>query len=97
MSALSEAALPLVKQRLNRKSDDTSLDEILIPRIEAAEQELIRKGILLQDDVDDKMLLVDYAVWRYQNRDKPGRMPEWLSLCLRERWLSLKGRETSDT
>lgn len=97
MSVLSEKALPLVKLRLNRKTDDTTLDQILNPRIEAAELELTRKGINLQDDADDLMLLVDFAEWRYKNRDKPGGMPTWLSLSIRERWLSSKGRVIDDT
>lgn len=97
MSALSTAALPLVKQRLNRATADTSLDTHFTKRIEAAELELTRKGITLQDDADDLMLLVDYSVWRYQNRDKPGGQPDWLKLAVRERWLSSKGRETDDT
>jgi hypothetical protein len=97
LSALSISALPLVKQRLNRQITDTSLDTYLAPLIESAELELIRKGVILQDDVDDIMLLVDYAVWRYKNRDEPGGMPQWLSLRIRERWLSPKGRDAVDT
>ena len=34
------------------------------------------------------MFLVDYTVWQYQNRDKPGDMPDWLRLDRRERWLA---------
>jgi hypothetical protein len=95
MSALSTNALPLVKQRLNRT--DTVLDTYLTTVIRSAELELTRKGIYLQDDVDDLMVLVDYAVWRYKNRDEPGGMPQWLSLRIRERWLSPKGRDAVDT
>lgn len=91
MSVLSSRALDLVKQRLNRL--DSNLDDYLGKVIESSAMELGRSGILLQDDTDDLMLLVDYAVWRYQNRDQPGGMPAWLSLRRRERFLSSKGRE----
>ena len=80
-------ALGLVKARLNRMASDTSLDEYLTQRIEAAEAELENTGISLTDSADDLMLVVDYTVWQYQNRDNPGGMPDWLRLRRRERWL----------
>jgi len=95
MSVLSDKALPLIKQRLNR--NDTRLDVYLKVIAESAELELKRKGIYLQDDVDDLMILVDYAVWRYQNRDQTGTMPLWLKTRLKERWISFKGRDPDDT
>lgn len=82
-----DTALDLVKQRLNRLAGDTTLDEYLTARITAAEQELTNTGIILTDSVEDILLVVDYAVWEYQNRDAPGNMPEWLRLRRRERWL----------
>jgi len=94
MSSLSTQALTLVKTRLNRASGDTSLDTYLAKVIEAAELEIERMGINLQDDADDLMTLVDVAVWRYQNRDQPGAMPQWLRHRLKTRWMSMKGRET---
>ena len=88
----TNAALSLVKSRLNRLASDTSLDEYLTARITAAEKELAGIGIHLSTDApDDLMLLVDYAVWQYQNRDKPGGMPDWLRLKRRERWLRERG------
>ena len=36
---------------------------------------------------DDLMLVVDMAVYQYQNRDSNAGMPEWLRLRRRERWL----------
>lgn len=80
-------ALSLMKARLNRVQGDTSLDDMLSIRLEAAAGELERTGIRLDDSADDLMLLVDYTVWQYQSRDKPGGMPEWLRLRRRERWL----------
>jgi len=92
MSTYSDSVLSLMKTRLNRTAGDTSLDNHFKAVASAAELELRRKGINLQDDDDDKMLLVDYAVWRYQNRDQAGGTPEWLRLQLRNRWVSMKGR-----
>ena len=80
-------ALSLVKARLNRLSSDTSLDDYFTARILAAIEELTRIGISLSDTSDDLMLVADYTVWQYQNRDQPGSMPEWLRLRRRERWL----------
>ncbi len=80
-------ALSLVKTRLNRLPSDTTLDEYLTARIMAAEQVLEATGIVLTTSVADLMLVVDYTVWEYQNRDKPGSMPDWLRLRRRERWV----------
>ena len=82
-----ETALSLVKTRLNRMSSDEKLDDTLKYRIEAVAKELEKTGITLTDSADDMMLLVDMAVWQYQNRDKNTGMPEWLRLRRRERWL----------
>lgn len=81
-------ALSLVKARLNRPPGDTALDEYLTKRIEAAIAKLEKTGIHLTERADDMMFLVDYTVWQYQNRDKPGDMPDWLRLDRRERWLA---------
>ena len=82
-----QTALDLVKARLNRPTTDTHLDEYFMQRIEAGAGELKNAGITLTETAEDLMLLVDYTVWQYQNRDKPGNMPEWLRLKRRERWL----------
>ncbi len=81
-------ALTLVKARLNRTSGDTSLDDMLTARIEAAIGELESTGIVLTDTTADLMLVVDYTVWQYQSRDKGTGMPDWLRLRRRERWLN---------
>lgn len=86
-----EMALALVKARLNRLPGDTTLDDYFRARIDAAIGELTRTGIDLDESTDDLMLLVDYVVWQYQNRDAAGGMPEWLRLRRRERWLRTGG------
>ena len=90
MAANTETALSLVKSRLNRLAADTSLDGYFTQRIAAAAAELEGTGISLTDSADDLMLLVDYTVWQYQNRDSAGSMPDWLRLRRRERWLREK-------
>lgn len=90
---VSPTALELMKARLNRLAADTSLDIYFQARLSAARGYLEGIGIHLTDSAEDLMLLVDYAVWEYQNRDKPGGMPDWLRLKRRERWL----RETAKT
>ena len=80
-------ALQLVKTRLNRLQSDTTLDNYLSVRIEAAIKELEGTGIVLNDSEEDLMLVTDYTVWQYQNRDNAAGMPEWLRLRRRERWI----------
>lgn len=85
------AALCMLKYRLNRADD--VLDEYLIARLDADVEGLAQNGIRLTDSTSDIMLLVDYTAWRYNNRDKPDAMPEWLRLMRRERWLHGNVRE----
>ena len=81
-------ALALVKARLNRLASDQTLDDYLTARIDAATSELSSTGIRIdQTDPRDMVFLADIVVWQYQNRDKPGGMPDWLRLARRERWL----------
>lgn len=77
--------LVLVKARLGRL--DTTLDEYLTARIQAAVEELDTAGIHVTGSSRDNMLVADMVVWQYQNRDKDGGMPEWLRLARRERYL----------
>jgi len=88
MAYTEQSVLEIVKARLNRLASDTSLDEYLKKRIQAADEEFARIGIhLVAGRLDDEVLLADYVVWRYQNRDNYSGMPEWLRLARRERWL----------
>jgi hypothetical protein len=98
MAYTEATVLGILKGRLNRLPSDTSLDDILKPRIKAADAELKRTGInLIEGDAYDSVFLADFTACRYQNRDKDTGMPEWLRLARRERWLSGKGRETNDS
>lgn len=81
------SALSLLKSRLNRLEGDTSLDVTLTARLTETAEELTSIGIALDDSTRDMMLVVDYAAWKYQNRDKSGDMPQWLKRERFERWL----------
>ena len=87
MAIDTNQALALVKTRLNRLQSDTTLDEYLTARINGAAGELEGIGIRLTDSPEDLMLLVDFTVWQYQNRDSAEQMPPWLRLRRRERWI----------
>lgn len=94
MALFVEIVLSLVKARLNRLTSDTSLDTYFTARIESAQKELIRIGIQIDEEsVRDQLLLADLVAWQYQNRDKPGGMPDWLRLARRERWLQQERTE----
>lgn len=71
-------ALSLAKTRLNRL--DETLDEYLGIRLESAYAELKDvQGIEIDAALmNELMFWVDFAVWQYQCRDKPGAMPEWM-------------------
>lgn len=80
-------ALALMKTRLNRTPGETALDDYLMARLEAAEKTFAKQGIRLGDSMDDVLLLVDKAVFDYQNRDKQQGEPDWLRARRRGRWM----------
>ena len=85
MYADASLALEMVKARLNRLPEDTTLDNYLRARICAAVEEAERLGIHIGEGPADLMYVVDYTVWAYQNRDEQAGMPDWLRLRRRER------------
>ena len=87
-----KTALPIMKTRMNRLRGDTSLDDTaLMPRLKGAVETLKENGIELTDKINDILLMVDYAVWRYENRDSPEDMPKWLRRIRRDRFLHTGG------
>lgn len=80
-------ALALMKTRLNRTPGETALDDYMMARLEAAEKTFAKQGIRLEDSMDDVLLLVDKAVFDYQNRDKQQGEPDWLRSKRRGRWM----------
>lgn len=71
-------ALDLVKARLGIST--TIRDEYLLAIIDGIETELAEEKGLVLDSANSYhlMFVVDYATWRYQNRDEPGGMPRHL-------------------
>lgn len=92
MAVDESQALALMKTRLNRPAADTSLDAYFTARVSAAVEKLnAMMPEKLTDSVADLMLVVDYAVWQYQDRDKNAGDPAWLRQRLRERHLQRGG------
>ena len=96
MAVNTTTALSLVKARLNRLASDTTLDTYFQARIDAVIADLTATGIRLDNSQQDLMLVVDMAVWDYQNRDHNSGMPEWLRLKRRERWIQQHAREAAE-
>ena len=96
MAVNTTTALSLVKARLNRLASDTTLDTYFQARIDAVIADLTATGIELDSSQRDLMLVVDMAVWDYQNRDHKSGMPEWLRLKRRERWIQQHTREAAE-
>lgn len=87
-------ALGLMKTRLNRLEDDTSLDSYFEALLDAEAETLAGTGIHLNYSARDTQLIVNHAVFTYSNRDKNEPVPEWLRLARRERWLQERGDQT---
>ena len=93
-----ETALSLFKESIDRMKTDTSRDELWKARLNDAIAYLNRIGVKMAEDaqgnltdsMDDLMLVVDLAVWRYQNRDRGEVEPKWLRSRIGERWLCEK-------
>ena len=75
-------ALQLVKERLGIRTNvrDTYLNAIVDGVIKELEDE---KGLVLDGtNPYHLMFVVDFATWRYQNRDEPGALPRHLQFRL---------------
>lgn len=82
-------ALSLLMGRLDRPGVATPapLTEYWTSALRVAAAELTKKGILLQDTVDDSMLVANLAADNLLSRDRTTGRPAWLTLAIRERWL----------
>lgn len=87
-----ENAYAILKARLDRGglSVPEAQETYWRQRLQAAVEELAKKGIHIESTQADTMLLADFTAYKIQNRDKPDEMPKWLRLELRERFLSQK-------
>lgn len=80
-------ALSLMKTRLNRPPGETVLDDYFLSRLEAARMDYEKQKIILGDSINDVLMLVDKAVYDYQNRDKEQGEPKWLRERRKGRWI----------
>lgn len=96
MAYSETTALALLMGRLDRPGVATPapLTEYWISALSAAAAELTKKGILLQDTVEDSMLVANLAADNLICRDRTTGRPAWLTLAIRERWL--QERQASD-
>jgi hypothetical protein len=78
-----EQALKLLKAKIGIKS--TIRDEFYTALLQSSAKELERKIKLDLKEIDDIMLLVDYADWINQKRDKGEPMPENIKDRIRDR------------
>jgi hypothetical protein len=82
-------ALSLLMGRLDRPGVATPvpLTEYWTSALKTAAAELTKKGVLLQDTVEDSMLVANLAADNLLSRDRTTGRPAWLTLAIRERWL----------
>ena len=97
MAYNESTALALLMGRMDRAGVATPapLTEYWTSALRAAAAELINKGIILQDTVEDSMLVANLAADNLMSRDRTTGRPLWLTLAIRERWLQER-RESED-
>lgn len=88
-----EMTLVLLKQDLG--INHTKRDEYLIKLLNACYKELLSRGVGIKSgEIEDEMLLADFAAWRYRNRDKDILLAN--NLLIRIRNKQTKGRLKSE-
>ncbi|MEI2341612.1 hypothetical protein [Priestia megaterium] len=82
--------LELLKLDLGFKH--TARDTYLIALISSSEKELTRKGLVLSMmEIDDQMLVVDYAAWLYRNRQEYQPLPRNIQIRIHNRAIQKAG------
>jgi hypothetical protein len=71
----------------------TAYDERLLSYLDSAKQRIEREGITLTDTVEDTTLVIQYAAWMWQDRDKGTGMPRMIRYALNNRLFSEKMKE----
>ena len=67
---------------------DTLFDQLLI----SSKKELARKGVTIDEtQVDDIMLLSDYAAWTYRKRQEDVPLPQNIQWRIRNRLVKARG------
>lgn len=82
-----ESAIRNFKQRKDMMPGINQRDEYIETIIRAAIEELADMGIHLVDRSADLLFLVNYAVWKYNNRDENEKMKPWLKQAITDRWV----------
>ena len=77
--------LTIVKQDLMIKSDVR--DEYLKTIIKSCESELSRKGVKINNTVEDTLLLADYSAFRYRHRTDNVPVPQNIQLRIQNKKL----------
>ncbi len=92
MAYKESVALPLLKARMDRadRTVPQSIETYWKSRLIDAKARLEKNGVKWDTDENstaDNILIADYAAWMLTNRDSTGKMPEWLRLEIRERFI----------
>lgn len=83
-----DMAVAMVKQRKDMLQTANPKDLYIEMRVKETIGELRDMGIHLVDAPQDMMLVVDIAVWKYNNRDKSQAEPQWLRDAKNTRWIN---------
>lgn len=75
--------LALLKSNLGIMN--TARDDYLTQILLSAKSEIEVKGITLTENVEDTMLLCDYAAWRFRGRGEDTPIPQNIMIRIRER------------
>lgn len=81
--------LAILKVDLHLSS--SMLDQTLTALIKQARSAITREGITLGNNVDDAMLIEQYAAYLYRQRRENTAMPRYLRWMLNNRLLQQKG------
>ena len=83
----------LVMLKMDLPITTNAYDTRLMQYLRAAEEEIAREGITLSDTVSDNELVIQYAAWKWRNRQTGEAMPRMLRYTLNNRLFSEKMRD----
>ena len=93
---MKEQALNFFKLDMGITQDKR--DKYFTALIEAAQKELERKGILLDEkSIDDVILLADYAAWIYRKRQEDIPISPNLQIRIRNRTVLKRSKENGNS
>lgn len=83
----------LVMLKIDLPITTNAYDTRLMQYLRAAEEEISREGITLSDTVSDNELVIQYAAWKWRNRQTGETIPRMLRYALNNRLFSEKMRD----